>query len=101
MRKQKAMTFDELLKDLQGQKAMKEDPNRVSLNKLFNEAFMRKFSGFSSFGEFMEKGNFQADSLEDIDKLHGELFDRHIARETDFKDWASMLAAASEGIKSQ
>ncbi|GAB6927924.1 hypothetical protein JCM10914A_19070 [Paenibacillus sp. JCM 10914] len=88
------MSFDDLLMELQGQKAAQEDPSHVSLDKLFNESFMSRHSSFTSFGEFLQKGNFQADTHEDIDKIPDELFDRHVSRETGFKNWKSMLAQA-------
>ncbi|MCQ6558806.1 hypothetical protein [Paenibacillus mendelii] len=90
------MSFDELLKDLQGQKAFQEDPEHVSLEKLFNESFMSKHSSFNGFGAFLEKGNFQVNTHEDIHNIPDELFDRHVQRETDFADWKSMLAAATK-----
>lgn len=96
LRKQKPMSFDDLLKELQGQKTIQEDPNHVSLNKLFHESFMSKHSSFKSFGEFLEKGNFQAATHEDIRNIPDELFDRHVARETDFADWNSMLDTANK-----
>ncbi|MDF2814267.1 MAG: hypothetical protein K0Q81_467 [Paenibacillus sp.] len=95
MRKQKPMSFDELLKDLQGQKTIQDDPNHISLDDLFNESFMSKYSSFKSFGEFVEKGNFQVKTHEDIKNMDDELFDRHVARETDFANWKSMLDRAT------
>jgi hypothetical protein len=56
---------------------------------------MRKHSSFKSFGEFLEKGNFQVNTQEDINNIHDELFDRHVARETDFDNWKSMLDTAT------
>lgn len=90
------MPFDELLKELQGQKTIQEDPNHISLDKLFNESFMSKHSSFTSFGEFLEKGSFQADTHEEINNIPDELFDRHVARETDFANWKSMLDTATK-----
>ena len=49
------MSFDDLLKELQGQKSVQEDPDNISLEKLFNESFMRKHSSHSSFGDFVVK----------------------------------------------
>ena len=95
MRKQKPMSFDELLKELQGQKTIQEDPNHISLDELFNESFMSKHSSFKSFGEFVEKGNFQVKIQEDIKNIPDELFDRHVQRETSFADWQSMLDTAT------
>lgn len=90
------MSFEDLLKDLQGQKTIEDDPNQPSLAKLFNASFMKKHSGFTSFEAFLVKGNFQADTLKDIDNISDELFDRHIARETDFPNWKSMLETANK-----
>jgi hypothetical protein len=95
LRKQKPMSFDELLVELQGQKTYQEDPNHLSLDKLFNESFMSKHSSFKSFGAFVEKGNFQVKTQEDIKNIPDELFDRHVARETDFANWKSMLDTAT------
>ncbi|SFA73532.1 hypothetical protein SAMN05216312_101197 [Cohnella sp. OV330] len=95
MKKQKPMSMDELLKDLQGQRTFQEDPNHVSLDKLFNEAFMSKHTNFGSFLAFLEKGNFQVYSHEDIKNIHEELWERHVARETNFADWKTMLDTAN------
>ncbi len=84
------------MKELQGQKTMIEDPNHVSFDVLFNDAFMSKHStSVKSFEEFLEKGNFQVRSQEDVDNIPDELFDRHVARETDFADWKSMFDTAT------
>lgn len=90
------MSFDDLLVELQGQRTVQEDPNNVPLEKLFNESFMSKHSGFSSFGAFVEKGNFQIQTQEDVNNIPDELFDRHVARETNFSDWKSMLETANK-----
>lgn len=86
------MSLDDLLKDLQGQKTVQEDPH--SLSNLFHDSFMSKYSGSKSFEAFLEKGNFQVKSLDDISNIPDELFDRHVQRETEFADWKSMLAQA-------
>ncbi|WP_139991852.1 hypothetical protein [Paenibacillus paridis] len=89
------MSFEDLLKELQGQKTVQEDPDHVSLEALFNGAFMSKHSNWNSFGEFLEKGNFQVQTREDIKDIPDELFDRHVARETKFDNWQSMLDTAT------
>lgn len=101
MKKQKPMSMEELLKDLQGQRTYQEDPNHISLDKLFNPSFMRKHTNFDSFQAYLEKGNFQAHTHEDINNLQEELWERHVARETQFADWKSMLAAANAEYKGQ
>ncbi len=96
MRRQKPMTMEELMNELQGQKMNQEDPNHISFEKLFNEAFMSKYSNCKSFDEFLIKGNFQVKSEEDVDDIPDELFDRHVVRETKFADWKSMLETANK-----
>ncbi|QKS46414.1 hypothetical protein HUB94_06515 [Paenibacillus cellulosilyticus] len=90
------MSFDDLLMELKGQKNVQEDPGNVPLEKLFHDAFMTKHSNVSSFAEFMEKGNFQADTLREISNIQDELFDRHVARETKFSNWQAMLDTAKK-----
>jgi len=89
------MSFDELLKELQGQKSEEEAQKEASLEALFNDAFMNEHSRCESFEAFLAKGNFQVSTREDIDNLPEELFDRHVARETDFPNWTSMLNTAT------
>ncbi|QHT63957.1 hypothetical protein GXP70_16150 [Paenibacillus lycopersici] len=90
------MSFDELLNELQGAKSNEGDQNHVSIEKLFHETFMSRHSSFKSFNEFLRKGNFDVDTLEDIDNIPEELLDRHVNRETDFGSWKSMLGRANE-----
>ncbi|MDH6371920.1 hypothetical protein M2444_003719 [Paenibacillus sp. PastF-3] len=96
MRRQKPMTMEELMNELQGQKMNQEDPNEISFEKLFNEEFMKKYSNWMSFDEFLIKGNFQVKTEEDVADIPDELFDRHVARETKFADWKSMLETANK-----
>ncbi|CAM4521671.1 hypothetical protein FHS16_006331 [Paenibacillus endophyticus] len=101
MRKQKPMSFEDLLKELQGQKDVQEDPSHVSLETLFHDSFMRKHTRSNSFAEFLEKGNFKVQTREDIQDIPDEFFDRHVARDTDFANWQKMLdtATAEYGAK--
>jgi len=96
LRRHKPMSFDELLKDLQGQKTNHENPNHITIQELFNESFMIKHSSFKSFDEFVENGNFQVKTIEDIGIIPEELFDRHVERRTNFSNWKSMLETANK-----
>ncbi|MDQ6420284.1 hypothetical protein RB620_12645 [Paenibacillus sp. LHD-117] len=93
------MSFDDLLKELQEQRANPEE--QASLGKLFNEGFMSKYSNCRSMQEFLEKGNFQAWSTEDMALIPEELLNRHVARETKFADWKSMLDKATTELAGQ
>ncbi|WP_238188481.1 hypothetical protein [Paenibacillus sp. L3-i20] len=89
------MSFEDLLKELQEQKANKDDSAEATLERLFNESFMNKHSYSKSFQEFLEKGNFQAWTQEDVNLIPEELWNRHVARETKFADWKTMLETAN------
>lgn len=91
----KPISFEDLLKELQGQKTNEVDPRHISLETLFNEKFMSGCSSFNSFEEFLRKGNFEAKTQEDIRNIPDELFDRHVDRETTFSNWESMLEKAN------
>ncbi|MWC27731.1 hypothetical protein [Paenibacillus sp. MMS18-CY102] len=93
------MSFDDLLKELQGQKTVQE--GQISLKDLFNDRFMGKYSTCKSMEEFLEKGNFQVDTLDEMNNIHDELLDRHVARETDFTDWKAMLSKANSEFAAQ
>ncbi len=94
-KRNKPISFDELLKELQGAKSNEGVQNHVSFEMLFHETFMSRYSSFKSFDEFLRKGNFDVKTLEDIDNIPDELFDRHVDRETDFGSWKSMLDRAN------
>ncbi|MBJ9989696.1 MULTISPECIES: hypothetical protein [Paenibacillus] len=89
------MSFDDLLMELKGQKSAQEESGRIALDKLLNGSFMRKHSSFASFQEFLENGNFHAETQEELNKIPDELLDRHVSRQTDFKDWKTMLEQAN------
>lgn len=95
MRRNKPISFDDLLKELQDQKGIPADAEQASLETLFNDSFMSQHSSCKSFQEFLERGNFQAWNREDLALIPEELLNRHVARETEFADWQSMLNAAN------
>src|SRR5690606_21623160 len=98
LRRHRPRSCDDLLLARRGQTTSQAVQDEQSLSQMFNERFMSTQSGFTSFAAFLEKGNFQAETREQLSTLEGELFDRHVARETDFADWQSMLDAATAAI---
>jgi len=95
-KRNKPISFDELLIELQSAKSNEGIPNQVSFETLFHENFMSRYSSFKSFNEFLRKGNFEFLTLEDVNNIPEELIDRHVDRETDFGNWRSMLDKANE-----
>ncbi|WP_347880777.1 hypothetical protein [Paenibacillus sp. F411] len=96
MRRHQPMSFDDLLKDLKGEKENADNPAQVPLSQLFNDSFMRRHTRHESFASFNEKGKFEVKTYEDVDQIPEELFERHIARETNFKNWDEMLNTAQK-----
>ncbi|WP_337914017.1 hypothetical protein [Cohnella zeiphila] len=94
-KKNKPISFDELLKELQGAKSSEGEQRQVALEELFNEAFMSRCSSLKSFEEFLHKGNFTAKTQEDLNNIPDELMDRHVDRETHFTNWKAMLDQAT------
>lgn len=77
----------------QGAKEL-ERTTSVSFDELFVPAFMRKYSNFSTFDEFLDAGNFKVESQEDFEAIPDDLMDEHVAKTTKFTDWQTMLDTA-------
>lgn len=95
-KRNKPISFDELLKELQEARANAGSAERISFEALFDEAFMSRYTSFKNFDEFLRDGNFDVKTEEDIEKIPDELFNRHVDRVTDFNSWKSMLDRANE-----
>lgn len=91
--------FDDLEKQLQrmsdGAKELSETKS-IPLDDLFTPSFMRKYSSFSSFDEFLSAGNFNADTQEAFEAIQDELLNKHISLTTSFKSWDDMLEEATD-----
>nr|WP_255654824.1 hypothetical protein [Cohnella sp. REN36] len=96
MKKNKPLSFEALLQELQGKSANENDPQQVTLEALFPASFLTKHSSFDSFQAFLAKGNFTARTLDEVRDIAGELLDRHVKRETDFENWQDMLDQANK-----
>lgn len=90
--------FDELEKRL---KKMADGADELSKKKsiplleLFTPSFMRKYSSFSSFEDFLSAGNFSADTQEAFEAIPEEAFDKHVSSVTSFDTWEDMLQEAT------
>lgn len=91
--------LDKLQKQLkQMEKGAKEleRTKQVAFTELFTPLFMRKYTSFSSFDEFLQSGGFKDDSQEEFEAIPDEPFDSHVANVTTFTDWQDMLGKATE-----
>lgn len=74
-----------------------EKTTSVSFDELFISTFMRKNTNYNSFEEFLAAGNFTVLSQEDFEAIPDEDMDQHVAKNTKFNSWQTMLdTAASE-----
>lgn len=88
--------LDELENGLnQMQKSAEElDGSTVTLDDLFTQNFMRKYTNYSSIDELFEAGNFIVNSQEDFDNLSDSKLDLHISQNTKFNTFQDMLDEA-------
>jgi len=71
-----------------------EQGKTVSFDVLFNQAFMKKYTEFSSFEEFLSAGNFNVESQEDFEAIPDDSMDAYVSKTTKFADWETMLETA-------
>lgn len=88
--------FQKNLKELSKRAENLHGEHKVSFDELFTKDFVMKYSNFSSFDELLEAGNFIVNSEEDFEAIPDDEFDNHINSVTNFPNWESMLAKASE-----
>lgn len=70
------------------------------IEKLFNQQFMRKYTGFKSLEGFLRNSNLITNHMEityeTIENLPKRTFNRYIRSETKFKSWDEMFRKAVE-----
>ncbi len=90
--------FTELQKELDKmQKAAENlDNAQIPIDDLLTNSFMKKYSNFSNFDEFLEAGNFVVNSQEDFEAIPENEMDSHVSKTTKFSSWDDMLGTAGE-----
>jgi hypothetical protein len=68
----------------------------VPYSKIFDSAFMRKHTKFSSFKKMMESSNFDCSTQEKFDSIPEEDLDKFIQSVSKYKSFENMFNAASE-----
>lgn len=66
----------------------------VPIEELFPEDFMRAYSEFKSFEEFIQESKWEVQTQEDFEEIPEEEFDEYVDTHTGFNDWETMLEAA-------
>lgn len=81
--------FQKNLKNVSGQ-------HQVSFGEIFDSKFMRKYTNFSSFDDFLKAGNFIVNSQKDFEAIPDADMDNHVRKVTRFSSWKEMLTEAAK-----
>lgn len=85
-------SFDELEKKLN--KKINDTNGRKSLDVLFDEEFIKKYTNFSSINEMIEESNLGIKTQEDFDNKPEEEWNKFVIENTKFSSWEEMKSKA-------
>lgn len=85
--------FQKQLKNLSDSAKKNSGTHNVSLNELFNDSFMSKYTRFTNANEFVKESKFD---FSDIESIPDEELDIFVSKNTQFSNWSEMLGKASE-----
>ncbi len=77
-------------------KATKDASGKVTLNTLFNQGFMSKYSSVKTIDQMFENAGIKIESEDDFNSLPKETIDNAVRRYTNFGSWEEMLNKAGE-----
>lgn len=83
--------FDDLDSTLEEMReAAEELRKRGELANPYTDQFMREFTDFDSFEEFIQSSNLDIDSAEELESVPDKELDPHVAEHTDFNSCEEM-----------
>ena len=85
--------FDDLLHDFE--RDLENSGGEVPVEELIPPEFMRSYSDFDSFGEFLAHSRWDVTDTDDFEAIPGEEFDDYVDDHTKFDDWETMLTVAA------
>ena len=92
--------FDDVLGDFE--RELEDAGGEVPAEDILYPDFMRSYSDFDSFGEFLTHSEWDVANTDDFEAIPGDEFDDYVDEHTRFDDWETMLSvAAREYILSQ
>ena len=77
-------------------KVVDDASGNVTLNTLFNQAFMAKYSTAKTIDEMFDEAGINIDSEDDFKALSEETKNSTVSKFTSFSTWEDMLSKASE-----
>jgi len=84
------------LKQIETNAKKLEKTKTIAFDDLFISSFMRKYTNFSTFDEFLKAGNFIVNTQEDFEAIPDHEMDVHVSKTTSFSSWENMLNKATE-----
>ena len=79
--------FQSLLNVFKNEPALQAELMRVSYEDLFSDAFMAKYSQFSSLDDLLFRGGFGIMNLLEVENIPKERWDAYIAKYTSYSEW--------------
>lgn len=70
--------------------------HNVSLDKLFSDSFMIRYTQHSTIEEFFDAGGFEFETEEEFENLPEEQLNAHVQGSTNLSSWNEMLTKAGE-----
>lgn len=99
----KSNGFDDLLKGLEKieKQAQELDGKQIPIDDLLNVSFMKKYTSFSNFNDFLDASGFVVNSQEDFEAIPDDDFDVYVSNNTEFASWDDMLTTATNEYVSE
>lgn len=83
--------LDEVMEDLGKLEDRMRELEGIEYEELFDEAFMNKYTHFSSIEEFFDQSDFESG---EVDAIPQKALDDYVKENTKFKSWQHMIETA-------
>lgn len=68
----------------------------VPADELLTAEFMREYTDFDTFGEFLDASKWRIETQADFERIPEAEFDRYVDEHTGFDSWETMLSVAGK-----
>ena len=85
-----------ILKNLKAKLNPFDGKEDIPFDILFPDSFMMKYTDFYSIDEMLTKSGYKVETLEDIENIPNDGWNKYIKTTTRFKNWEDMLMLAIE-----
>ena len=89
--------FDDLNKFLEKlEQNVSKAGGEMSLEDLFNEKFMKKYTEFNNIQDFFNNSPFEFETDEEFEQIDEKELDQYVAANTQFPSWEDMMVKAGQ-----